>query len=204
MIRWLRKRLSRKPSGQAPGESGEALTLRLLQSDWRCSCCGEMHHGLMDLAANAPDPWPHAPEYEANSALRRDGDFLSEDFCVIEGQHFLVRAILEIPVRGLAEPWAFGCWSTLSRENFDIYVAGFDSGDYADWGPWFGWLCNPLKGYVEGKPEGVEVHPQPGRQRPKLVVRDAAHPLARAQAEGLTPDAMFALLRAYGHGPTLQ
>lgn len=159
----------------------------------------------MDLAATAPDPWPHNRDFEPNSALRVDGeDFLSEDFCVLGGKHFFVRAVLEIPVIGGPESWSFGCWTTLSRSNFDKYVNGFDDGEYEDMGPWFGWLCNHLKGYFEGEPEGVDVYPQTSRQRPKLVVRDVDHPLARAQSEGITPEAMLALLQAYGHAPTVQ
>jgi hypothetical protein len=159
----------------------------------------------MDLAARAPDPWPHAKEYEPNSALRLEGDFLSEDLCVLGGEHFFVRSVLEIPVRGLEVPWGFGCWSTLSRANFDKYVAGFDSGEYEDDGPWFGWLSNQLKLYFEeDRPIAVDVFPEPDRQRPQLVVRDPDHPLGRAQREGVTGEAMLELLLAYGHGPTVQ
>lgn len=202
MIGWLR-RLRGKSAASTPAHA-DALTLRLLQGEWRCSCCNEMHRGLMDIASISPDPWPHERNYESNAALRLDGDFLSRDFCVIEGEHFMIRAVLEIPVHGLDEPWGFGCWTSLSRSNFDKYVAGFDDGDYADMGPWFGWLCNSLQGYLKGEPEAVDVYPQPGRKRPKLIVQDSDHPLARAQAEGITPEAVLALLQAYGHGPTVQ
>jgi hypothetical protein len=159
----------------------------------------------MDLAARAPDPWPHEKSYEPNSALRLEGDFLSEDFCVLDAKHFFVRSVLEIPVQGLEIPWGFGCWTTLSRSNFDKYVSGFDSGEYGDDGPWFGWLSNQLRTYFEdGTPIAVDVFPQLKRQRPRLMVQDAAHPLAIAQDEGISPEAMLALLRSYGHGPTVQ
>lgn len=201
MIGWLRKR---RHAARALPRSSDGLALELLQTEWRCNCCDTMHRGLMDLAANKPDPWPGEEQFEPNSALRTDGDFLSEDFCVIEGTHFFVRAILEIPVLGLANPWAFGCWTTLSRANFDKYVEGFDTGVYEDDGPWFGWLCNHLKGYFDGEPEAVDVYPQPNRQRPKLFLQNIEHPLGRAQTEGIKPDAMLSLLQAYGHGPTVQ
>jgi hypothetical protein len=190
----------RKQAAEAPQPDA---TIELLKSDWRCSCCDELHHGLMDMASRAPDPWPHDKSYEPNSALRLEGDFLSEDFCVLEGKYFFVRSVLEIPVHGLQAPWGFGCWSTLSRTNFDKYVAGFDSGEYEDDGPWFGWLSNHLKIYFEdADPIGVDVFPQPDRQRPLLIVQDDTHPLGIAQREGITPEAMLRLLRACGHGPT--
>jgi hypothetical protein len=190
---------------QRPLAVAEDATVELLKSDWRCTCCGEWHHGLMDLAAHSPDPWPDERTYEPNSALRLEGNFLSEDFCVLEGEHFFVRCVLEIPVDGLDEPWGFGCWSTLSRTNFEKYVAGFDDGEYEDNGPWFGWLSNQLKIYfADPEPIEVDVFPQPKRQRPTLMLQDAEHPLGAAQRNGISAEAMLQLLWAYGHGPTVQ
>ena len=97
-----------------------------LTGGWHCAGCDDLHVGIMSLAAFAPDPWPHGEVREINDALRLDVDFLSEDFCVLEGSYFFVRAVLEIPVHGLADKFSFGCWSTLSRENFDKYLEGFN------------------------------------------------------------------------------
>jgi hypothetical protein len=93
-----------------------------LRERWRCHGCDNIHEGLMDIAAFAPDPWPGEERREENAALRFDGDFLSEDFCIIGGRYFFVRGVLEIPVHGFAEKFGFGCWSTLSRENFEQYA----------------------------------------------------------------------------------
>ncbi|MCW4462193.1 DUF2199 domain-containing protein [Sphingomonas sp. BT-65] len=168
---------------------------------WTCAGCGEVHHGMMDLAAFAPDPWPHGEAREPNGAIRLEGDFLSEDFCVLGGKYFFVRAVLEIPVRGLAEKFGFGCWSTLSRENFDKYIEGFDDGAFPDWGPWTGWLCNRLETYIGTEPQSVHVFPQPDRQRPTLRIMDPDHALAIDQDEGITIDRLMEILRYYGHAP---
>ena len=197
--------LRRLFGSKAPVEAERDPAIDLLKSSWRCSCCEEWHHGLMDIAAISPDPWPDDRSYEPNSALRRDGNFLSEDFCVLDGKYFFVRSVLEIPVHGLDAPWGFGCWTTLSRVNFDKYVAGFDTGEFEDDGPWFGWLCNQLKIYFEDPdPIALDVFPQPDRKRPKLIVQDEEHPLGRAQREGICAADMLTLLRALGHGPTVQ
>jgi hypothetical protein len=202
MRRWFGKRGARPPLGTRPPDRNR-LALDLLTRDWQCACCGEWHHGIMDLAAKAPDPWPHPRDHEPNAALRTDGDFLSQDFCVLGGEDFFVRSIMKIPVHGLERTWAWGCWNSLSRANFDAYVERFDEGFVADEGPWFGWLANSLRIYSEDpQPIAVDVHPQPGRQRPRLVVQDENHPLARAQREGISPDDLLSLLRAYGHGPS--
>lgn len=185
---WFRRKAP--PSTPAP-----------LSGSWRCGGCDEWHDGLMSLAAFAPDPWPHGETREPNDALRFDGDFLSEDFCVIGGAHLLIRATLEIPVHGLVEKFGFGCWSTLSDANFDSYLDGFNSSDYPDWGPWTGWLCNRLENFIGTDPQPVYVYPQPDRQRPTLRIMDEQHPLAVAQDEGISMERLIEIFRFYGHAP---
>ena len=184
------------------GRKQPSAASRLESGGWRCASCEEDHGWPFDLAAFVPDVWPHAERYEANSALRLDGDFLSEDFCILGGKHFMVRATLPIPVIGLKDRFAFGCWTTLSRENFGRYVDGFDSGEYAEMGPWPGWLMNRLAGLSDGpEPLAVNVQPRPGRMRPELWVVDDDHPLGAAQRDGITPERMLEVLAHFGHAP---
>ncbi|XUU60901.1 DUF2199 domain-containing protein [Erythrobacter sp. HA6-11] len=184
------------------GKKKRDAAARLEEGTWRCASCDEDHGWPFDLAADCPDVWPHEVQYEHNSALRLDGDFLSEDFCVLEGKYFMVRAVLPIPVIGLQGDFAFGCWSTLSRANFDKYIDGFDSGEYADMGPWDGWLMNRLASFnEEPDPLLLEVRPSLDRMRPKLWVVDEDHPLGIAQRSGITPDRMLEVFARYGHAP---
>ena len=173
----------------------------LLQSPWPCSGCGDEHEGFVHLAAFAPNPWSGGKQYEDNADLRLGGNFLSEDFCVLGGKHFLVRGVLEIPVHDMPDTFGFGCWSTLSRANFDKYIHGFDDGNYPDAGPWSGWLCNQLFDFVGTDPEVVWVYPQPERQRPRFRIQDPAHPLAIAQAEGISAERVLEIFTHYGHSP---
>jgi hypothetical protein len=174
---------------------------QLKKGRWLCGRCDQEHGWPFDLAARAPDPWQHAREYEPNGALRREGDFLSEDFCVLEGKYFLIRCVLTVPVHGLDENFGFGCWSTLSRENFDKYVEGFDSIRPTQDELWSGWLCNQLADFVDTDPPGVWVQLRTDRQRPLLWVMDDDHPLAVAQEQGISADRMMAIFNFYGHGP---
>ncbi|MBX7528555.1 DUF2199 domain-containing protein [Qipengyuania vesicularis] len=175
---------------------------QLASGKWKCASCDEWHNWPFDLAAFAPDPWPHEVAYEQNSDLRFDGDFLSEDFCILGGKHFMVRAILPVPVIGVPGDFAFGCWSTLSKTNFEKYIDGFDAGEYADAPQWTGWLMNRIAEFVPGpEPLGVIVQPQPGRQRPIIWVQDEDHPLAIAQSEGITAERVLEVFAHYGHAP---
>lgn len=170
---------------------------------WTCSSCDVEHGWPFDLGANHPDPWPHGNDVEPNDALRLDGDFLSEDFCVMGGEYFMIRCVLPIPVIGMEEDFGFGCWSTLSRANFDKYVDRFDDREIPEEEPWSGWLMNPLADFIAGTdPIALWVQPRSNRQRPLLWVRDDDQPLAIAQENGITPERMLEIFHFYGHGPT--
>lgn len=159
------------------------------------------HSGMFDLTARFPYVWDGPDDCEPNGALRTDGNFLSEDFCVIGGEHFFVRSRFIIPVHGFEEPIGFGVWSTLSRRNFDVYVGAFDDGDYADWGPWTGYFSNQLDVFGDTLNQPCWVQPRPDRCRPLLALDDEAHPLAAAQKHGITADRVLEICASYGHVP---
>ncbi len=172
---------------------------KLRGAEWRCHECDLPHGGMFDLAAFAPDPWPYPEAYEPNAAVRLDGDFLSEDFCVLGGEHFLVRCVLEIPVHGLEERFGFGCWGTLKRENFELYLDHFDAGTVPEGVPFWSWLCNRLRPFDLAEPLGCWMFPQPNRQRPVLKVEDRDHALYAAQDKGIAPEELFAIYASHGH-----
>lgn len=154
---------------------------------------------MFDLAPLAPDPWPGSLDHAPNSALTLDGDFLSDDFCVIDGKYFLVRCVIEIPVHGLERNLGFGCWGTLSRTNFESYIERFDSGGFQGAGPWSSWLCNQFYTYVGSDPLACRMFPQLDRQGPVLRVQDEAHPLAIAQQQGISAEQVLEIYQHYGH-----
>jgi hypothetical protein len=173
---------------------------RLWDNPWSCSVCGERHQGLIDLACGKPAQWPSSEDKAPNSALDLSGNFLSEDFCVLEGQHFFVRAVLELPIRGgRRKLFGFGVWTTLSRENFVRYVATFDSGMQDELGPWFGWFSSRLEGYPDTLNLKCQVHPVSGRQRPRVSLESTPHPLAVDQQSGITLDRLLDIYAINGH-----
>lgn len=157
---------------------------------------------MFDIAAIVPNVWPDAWEYEPNGALRLEGNFLSEDFCVLDGEHFLVRSVLQIPVHGLTEDFGYGVWCSLKKEHFIEYVADFDSELLEDSPRWWSWLCNMAQPYYNGEePLGGHLRRRSGRRRPLFYVADEDHPLASAQREGITPEDVLAIYEFHGHTP---
>ena len=161
-----------------------------------CQTCGETHTGLMDLGADGPDA------YDSSSAEEQETEFLkSDDLCIWNDEHFFVRCVLPIPVRGLDDFFGFGAWSTLSKDNFALYRAHWEHPASDGLGPWFGWLSNGLKPYPDALNLPCRVHPQDHGQRPFLELDDRDHPLSRDQREGITVERLMEIYAANGHGP---
>jgi hypothetical protein len=171
---------------------------------FRCVTCDQVHDGLFDLACHRPDHWQEDEEYASNSLVASSNHFLSEDFCVLNGEHHFVRCILELPIVGRpGERFGFGVWSSLSHANFQIYVDSFDAGLDEEAGPWFGWFSNRLKGYPDTLSLKCDVMPQPGRQRPKIRLHDSEHLLAIEARHGVALDRIVEIYRANGHDLSL-
>ena len=171
----------------------------LLNRSWVCRQCEETHSGIFDLASFCPCYWNDEEIYEPNSLLRAEGDFLSEDFCVLSGEHFFIRSVLELPLIGREGRFAYGVWVSSSKSNFEFYIERFDSGDFDETDGWFGWLSNNLKGYPDCTKLGCGVIPQRNRQRPKLILHETEHPLVREQNEGISIDRLLEIYSLNGH-----
>jgi hypothetical protein len=174
--------------------------LRLHDNEWMCPCCGLKHAGLFDLACSKPDFWQSGEQRKPNFEARTSNNVLTEDFCVLNQEHFFVRCVLRLPIAGRPGiSFGFGVWSTLSKKNFDLYFDAFDSDRQGNMGPWFGWLSNRLKGYPDTLNLKCHVHPQDGRQRPYIELEPTEHPLAVEQQNGISFDRLLEIYALNGH-----
>jgi hypothetical protein len=146
-----------------------------------CTCCGQ-HHGELPLsfAAHAPDYW--TPE------LADDPDSgLSSDQCVITGQSFFVRSLIEIPVIDTGEVFTWGVWISLSQEKFARMTHLWNTPGRETEPPAFGWLSTELPIY---SPTTINlktnVHTRPLGERPVIELEPTAHPLSIEQRHGIT------------------
>ena len=89
--------------------------------------------------------------------------------------------------------------TTLSKKNFMLYRETFDSDARADFGPWFGWFSNNLKGYPDALSLKCKVHPQTGPQRPWIELEPTEHPLAKDSRNGITYERLLEIYAAHGH-----
>ena len=183
-----------------PDLSHDPRWVRLNDGSWICPECGTAHAGLFDLAFDHPEWWQGSAETLPNAEVLSSDTVLTEDFCVIEGKHFFVRSVLQLPVIGAADTFfGFGVWVTLSKANFDRYIETFDTGDHGHLGPWFGWFSNRIRGYPDTLNLKCQVVPRDGRSRPYVELEPTHHPLAIEQRDGITFDRILEIYALHGH-----
>ncbi len=175
------------------------LLRKRLDEGWRCATCQAEHRGIMDIGSPAPGYWTQGGAPEPNSALRMDCDFLGEDLCVIGGRDFFVRGVMEIPVHGLDESFGIGCWSTLSRKNFEAYVESWDEPSVGL--SWPGWYSTWLAPYPTTINQPCRVESRQKGMRPAISLASHEHPMAIDQRKGISIERLFEIYRANGHVP---
>ena len=111
---------------------------------------------------------------------------LSSDACIIDEKWFFVRGCLEIPVHEHHEPFSWGVWCSLSRDNFLRHAELFDQVDREPKESFFGWLCSAIPGYPDTQQLKTMVRVRPGPTRPLVELEPTEHPLAVEQREGIT------------------
>jgi hypothetical protein len=103
-----------------------------MNTHFTCTCCGQTHQGLADLAWVAPFYYYTVPEPERDRRC-----VLTPDLCSIDDEDFFIRGCLEIAVVGRADRFTFGAWCSLSRSNFDKYRQTFHDEHQSREGPFF-------------------------------------------------------------------
>jgi hypothetical protein len=152
---------------------------------FKCTCCGEMHEGSPSIAFKAPDQYACLSDEQKSSMGK-----LSSDFCTItheEGTDYFIRAVLEVPIHGIDEPFLWGVWVSLSEKSFRRYVETYDEPVEGD--RFFGWVCNKPRAYPWESSRPADVNVQLGGQRPKVVLHrgeNESDPLVLGQCNGIS------------------
>ena len=164
---------------------------------FRCSNCGELHEGSPSFGFATP--WHYTT---LNDDEKRAVD-LAEDTCVIthaEGVDRFVRCVLEVPIHGVAEPFLWGVWSSLSEESYRRCLETWRDPEESD--AWFGWFSNRLPVYPDTINLKCRVHPRKGGIRPWIELAPDDHPLAADFHQGIAPARAQQIAEAIHHPPT--
>jgi hypothetical protein len=161
---------------------------------FKCACCDEWHEGMPSFGTTAPDNYFYIPEAELPGRCE-----LTSDTCVIDDEDFFVRGCIEIPVKGAEEPFQWGAWVSLSRQNFQKFVELLDSPIRAHHGPYFGWLSVDIGIYPCTANLKTMVHLRDNGMRPSIQLEPTDHPLAVEQREGISIERVAEIYTAFMH-----
>lgn len=175
------------------------MSLLNLDARWRrfndetraCPCCGRRFAGVYDIGFDHPSTWPHAERGEA-PFVKEGADQLSPDLCRIGETRFL-RAVLSLPIQGSEEAVHITPWTEVSADVFYAYLDTWDdpNAPLPPASPVL--LANDLPDLTA---TALSLHFPTRDQRPVLVANDG--PLAQAQREGISFDALLDLYAAFG------
>lgn len=128
-----------------------------------------------------------SPEYWTDDLADDQASCLSADQCVIKGEWFFVHGLIEIPVFDSDEPFSWGVWVSLSKENYDRMASLWQTQGREHEPPYFGWLSTQLPVY---SPTTINLkthlHTRPIGERPRIELEPTDHPLAVEQRTGIT------------------
>ena len=158
---------------------------------YTCHTCGMRHDELPDIGADLPDPVLAIPEAERATRVKR-----TEETCIVDDEHYFIRGVILIPLRGREDHFGFGVWVTQKKEHFETYVAEPDTDTI---GPFFGWLSNSLHFYT---PDTfclkTRAHFRGNGLRPSIELEPTDHPLAVDQREGITLEKAWEIVHHAG------
>lgn len=144
-----------------------------------CEVCGAAHAGVDAWGYNQPHYWGQL------SAARRAASRISEDLCATDDGFYFVRAVLQLPlIDGPQKDFDLAVWGTVSGYDFKRYIESFESGKHAHLGPMFSYLASDIRQFAGGLNLEADLTPRDGL-RPLMRLREADHPLVRAQQHGI-------------------
>jgi len=150
---------------------------------YSCEICGRFHAGqYISLAFDSPDPYARLTESGKSHA------YLGTDDCVVGGDEYYLRAIIELPIIEVNEVFLWGAWVRVWQKDYEEFVDHFQvRGREEMIGPYKGRLANNLPGYESGTLNlKCSVQIAPVGSRPILLIDEPDHPLAHEQRKGIS------------------
>ncbi len=141
-----------------------------------------------------------APIYWQSESRDSPNGFLDMDYCVLDGTHFFVLGLIELPIVGSNDVFSWGAWSSLSADNFRKAQNLHDTPARTAEPPYFGWLSNRIPFYdIDTLNMKVNVHSREPGQKPFIEVEPTDHPLAVEQRNGITRQRVQEIWSTYHH-----
>ena len=169
---------------------------------YKCSNCGDIHHGSPSFGYRRPDNYLWLNE-ENRKKFAKANDDLCEILPTDDGQiteaEYYIRCTLDIPINGAVDPFCWGVWLSQSKDNFERYVETFDKNQDGDGS--FGWLSVAMPYYKEKSPNQNHLAADVmwGTKRPKVYLHECDHPLYIDQRDGISWDKAIEIITPLMH-----
>jgi hypothetical protein len=145
-----------------------------------CSVCGEHHdERLLDIRLGLPDVI-HALDTDA----RMQRAWLADDFAVLDDERFFVRGLLELPVPGLEDRFAYGTWVEVAMSDFQQLMRHWH--DEEQFAAVRCTLANELEPYRGTVGLRATLRATAADRLPAVELSDAPHELVSAQRHGIS------------------
>jgi hypothetical protein len=167
-----------------------------MQFEFTCATCGEIHLGMPSFGAEAPLSYFDIPEN-----TRKTRCVLESDSCVIDNTSYFVYGLIEIPVHGEEDAFAWGVWVSLSESSFQQWRDCFHSKNRSQIGPFFGWLNAWLSPYPRTVNLKARIHLRDDGVRPYIELEPTDHPLAIEQRLGISVERVAEIYAQIMHAP---
>jgi hypothetical protein len=149
-----------------------------------CGVCGKRHDHLpRDIGYRRPDPFLDVPKAE-----RQERAYESDDLCVVDGEMFMIRGVLYLPIDGGAERFGWGIWVTVLESDYYRYLNAWDHDSEDETPPFVGQIANAIAPYPGSRGLDVTVRLRSGGQRPTFTVISEGAPLGIDQRQGISPE----------------
>lgn len=119
---------------------------------------------------------------------------------MIDKQDFFVRGCLEVPIIGSDEPFIWGVWASLSKQNFEREQRLATNPERTKEQPYFGWLSSRIEIYPDTAALKTNVHTRQIGRRPFIELEATDHPLSQEQQNGITVDRLAQIAEQIRHG----
>lgn len=120
----------------------------------------------------------------------RAASWADTDFCEINHGNGtterFIHCVLPLPISGMEGEFTFAVWCSVSEKSWEIYKAGYGSGDYAEKGC-FGFLIDRIPDLESTSNLPANLWFEPDGLRPWVELHDGPYPLVLAQREGIEP-----------------
>ena len=147
------------------------------------------------MAYRFPDHYAQLSEDERKTVGRAESDF-----CQVRDDYF-IRTLLEIPIIGVGDPFVWGVWISVSKENFFRYWDSFNEPTEID--NYFGWRGNQLPCYDDTLGMKAIATTRLDGDRPMIEFEESDHPLAVDFHRGISSERAQQIAEIAFHGVAL-